>query len=50
MRGTPVFSSERKLHKDYERKGSVALLPQIKTGLSLKRLGEMFGGKLPVVK
>jgi hypothetical protein len=40
MRQTHYFSSERMLHKEYDRKGSVAP-PLVKNSLvmSLKRLG-----------
>jgi hypothetical protein len=37
MRDKPILSSERMLHKDYDRKGSVA--KKIKLVVSLKRLG-----------
>jgi hypothetical protein len=50
LRDKPTFSSERMLHKDYDRKGSVEKNSQV---VSLKGLGvktNLIGGKPPVVK
>jgi hypothetical protein len=47
----PVFSSERIVHKDYDRKGSVAKIKD--SGRETQeawRQDDLIGGKLPVVK
>jgi hypothetical protein len=46
-----IFSSERMLHKDYYRKGSVE--KKIISGRESQgawRQDDLFGGKLPVIK
>jgi hypothetical protein len=51
-RDTPIFSSERVLHKDYDRKGSVAPAPK-PSGRETQetwRQDELAGGKPPVLK
>jgi hypothetical protein len=45
----PIFSSERILHKDYDRKGSVEKISGGKP-LEAWRQDELIGGKPPVVK
>jgi hypothetical protein len=51
IRDKPIFSSERKLHKDYDRKSSVA--KKNMSGRELQgacRQDELIGGNPPVVK
>jgi hypothetical protein len=52
IRDTPLFSSEGTLHKDYDRKGSVAKKKK-DSGYAPQedwRQDELTGGKPPVVK
>jgi hypothetical protein len=46
---TPILSSERMLHKDYERKGSVEKISGRESRGAWSQV-ELIGGKPPVVK
>jgi hypothetical protein len=50
VRDKPIFSSERLLHKDYDRKGSVAKKISACQPQGAWRQDELIGGKQPVVK
>jgi hypothetical protein len=50
IRDKPIFSSERLLHKDYDRKGSVAKTISARQPQEVWRQDELIGGKQPVVK
>jgi hypothetical protein len=46
----PIFSSERKLHKEYDHKGSVGKMNSGREPQGALRQDELIGGKPPVVK
>jgi hypothetical protein len=50
IRDNPIFSSERMLHKDYYRKGSVEQKIPGRGSQGASRQDELTGGKPPVVK
>jgi hypothetical protein len=50
IRGKSIFSSERMLHKNYGRKGSVGKRKFGSRGLTPRRTDELIGCKPPVVK
>jgi hypothetical protein len=50
IRDKPICSSERMLHKDYDRKGSVAQTVFDRDPQGAWRQDELIGGKPPVVK
>jgi hypothetical protein len=50
MRDKAIFSSENKLHKDYERKGSVEKKISGRDPQGAWRQDEVIGGKPPVLK
>jgi hypothetical protein len=50
IRDKPIFSSDRMLHKDYDRKGSVAKNISCDESQGAWHQDELIGGKTPVVK
>jgi hypothetical protein len=52
IRDKPILSSDRNLHKDYERKGSAAKKKKTLNHepQEARRQDELMGGKPPVVK
>jgi hypothetical protein len=48
--GNPIFSSERVLHKDYDRKGSVEKKVSGRESQGTRRQDELIGVNPPVVK
>jgi hypothetical protein len=50
IKDKPNFSSERMLHKDYYRKGSVEKKNSSRESQGAWRQDEVIGGKPPVVK
>jgi hypothetical protein len=50
IRDKPILSSERMLHKDYGRKGSVAKKTSGRESQGACRQDELIGGKQPSVK
>jgi hypothetical protein len=53
IRDKPILSDERMLHKDYDRKGSIAKRRNKRKGLKPQEAwyqDELIAGKLPVVK